>query len=97
MKFANNKAASNSVQRLTRTALLVSLLAVVGCKHLGPKTVAVDRFDYGTAIADAWKQQTLLNIVKLRYMDLPVFMDVASVVSGYSLQTGISVSGTLSS
>jgi len=73
------------------------MLAAAGCAHLGPKTVAVDRFDYGTAIADSWKQQTLLNIIKLRYMDLPVFMDVASVVSGYSMQTGISVNGTLSS
>jgi len=73
------------------------MLAATGCKHLGPGTVAVDRFDYSTAIADSWKQQTLLNIVKLRYMDLPVFIDVASVVSGYSLQTGVSVSGTLSS
>ena len=72
-------------------------LTLASCTHLGPKTVAVDRFDYSTAIADSWKQQTLLNIVKLRYMDLPVFVDVASVVSGYSLQTGISANGTLSS
>ena len=57
----------------------------------------MDRFDYSTAIADSWKQQTLLNIVKLRYMDLPVFVDVASVVSGYSMQTGVNVNGTLSS
>ena len=73
------------------------LLLLTGCTHLGPKTVAVDRFDYSTAIADSWKQQTLLNIVKLRYMDLPVFMDVASIVSGYSMQTGVNVNGTLSS
>jgi len=76
---------------------LLGMLMSTGCTHLGPKTVAVDRFDYGTAIADSWKQQTLLNIVKLRYMDLPVFMDVASIVSGYSMQTGISLNGTLSS
>ena len=75
----------------------VFFLLLTGCTHLGPKTLAVDRFDYSTAIADSWKQQTLLNIVKLRYMDLPVFMDVASIVSGYSMQTGVSVNGTLSS
>lgn len=80
-------------------AVLMPLVLVTagGCTHLGPKTVTVDRFDYGTAIADSWKQQTLLNIVKLRYMDLPVFMDVASVVSGYSVQTGVNINGTLSS
>ena len=77
--------------------LALPLLAATGCSHLGPKTVAVDRFDYSTAVADSWKQQTLLNIVKVRCMDLPVFMDVASIVSGYSMQTGVSVNGTLSS
>ena len=76
---------------------LMGALVLTGCKHLGPKTVAVDRFDYSAAIAESWKHQTLLNIVKLRYLDLPVFVDVSSIVAGYSLQTGVSVGGTLSS
>jgi hypothetical protein len=75
----------------------VAALFAAGCTHMGPGTVAVDRFDYSSAIADSWKQQTLLNIVKLRYMDLPVFVDVASIVAGYSMQTGVSVNGTSSS
>jgi hypothetical protein len=40
-----------SVKSLTLTVLLPSLFALSGFTHLGPKTVAVDRFDYGTPIA----------------------------------------------
>jgi len=77
---------------------LATVVALGSCvPHTGPRTIPVDRFDYSTAVADSWKQQTLLNIVKLRYMDLPVFVDVSSIVSGYSLQTGVSIGGTVSS
>jgi hypothetical protein len=86
-----------SLKQSLLASALVAVLALAGCTSLGPKSVAMDRFDYSTAIADSWKQQTLLNIVKVRYMDLPVFVDVSSIVAGYSMQTGVSVSGTASS
>jgi hypothetical protein len=79
------------------SATLAGALLLAGCAHLGPKTVAVDRFDYSSAIAESWKQQILLNIVKIRYVDLPVFVDVSSIVAGYSLQTGVAVNGVMSS
>jgi len=75
----------------------VLALVLASCTSVGPRTVGVDRFDYSSAIADSWKQQTLLNIVKIRYVDLPVFVDVSSVVAGYSLQTGVTVGGVVSS
>jgi hypothetical protein len=85
------------VRIATPLVLSIATTLLAGCTHIGPKTVVVDRFDYSTSIADSWKQQTLLNIVKLRYMDLPVFVDVSSIVAGYSFQTGVSANGVLSS
>jgi hypothetical protein len=60
--------------------------ALAGCGSFGPHTVPHDRFDYTAAIASSWQEQMLLNIVKLRYGDTPVFLDVASVINQYLLQ-----------
>lgn len=64
---------------------MVVCLLLAGCTSLGPRKIVRDRFDYTTAIASSWKSQMLLNIVKTRYGDAPVFLDVVSVISQYSL------------
>jgi len=62
------------------------LFQMVGCASVGPGTIERDRFDYIVAISESYKRQTLLNLVKTRYVDVPVFMDVDSVISQYAIE-----------
>ena len=68
-------------------ALCLVACMLCGCGGIGPGTVMHDRFDYTETIAQSWKQQMLINMVKLRYGDTPVFLDVASVINQYSIET----------
>ncbi|MBW2172339.1 MAG: hypothetical protein JRF69_10265 [Deltaproteobacteria bacterium] len=66
-------------------ATLSMLVLMHGCTGIGPKTVTRDRFNYIEALSDSWKKQMLLNLVKIRYVDAPVFLEVASVISQYEV------------
>ncbi|HZZ79340.1 MAG TPA: hypothetical protein VFE62_12530 [Gemmataceae bacterium] len=73
--------------------LTLALLTSAGCQHLGPRTIVADRIPYNQAIATPWKEQTLLNVVKLRYMDTPFFIDVPQITSGYQIVGTASANG----
>lgn len=63
----------------------LALLAVAGCATVPPERITTDRMDYGQVVAESWKRQTLLNVVRLHYADVPVFLDVASIINSYSV------------
>jgi hypothetical protein len=75
--------------------LTASLCLLSACHSIGPDTVTRDRSDYSVAMTDSWKQETLLNIVKLRYLDPPIFVDVGQIIAGYSVEAGGSAQGTI--
>jgi len=75
-----------NISRSVAGALLAGCLALSGCASIGPSTVRRDRFDYVVAISDSYKRQTLLNLVKTRYADVPVYMEIDSVINQYAIE-----------
>ena len=73
----------------TLIVIVAACAMLAGCGSLGPKTMDRDQLDYGNSIGENWKNQMLANIVKMRYVDMPVFVDVGAIVSGYSLSTTV--------
>jgi hypothetical protein len=80
-------------------ALAAVILAscTVGCLHprIGPQSLPRDRAAYSVSLSDSWKEETLLNIVKVRYVDPPIFVDVGNIVASYTLSQNASVGGTI--
>ena len=83
------------MKRTAAAGLSLAILALNACTTVGPPGVLLDRFDYAEAISRSWKENMLLNLVKLRYADAPVFLDVSSIVSQYSVQGQLSAGGQI--
>lgn len=71
---------------------LVLVVTLAGCASRGPQTVPGDAFDYSAAINKTRSDQMLLNIVRLRYTEVPNFLTVSSVIAGYTYQGRLGVS-----
>jgi hypothetical protein len=70
---------------------------LTGCLHpkVGPQSLPRDRAAYSLSLSDSWKEETLLNIVKVRYVDPPIFVDVGSIVASYTVSQNASVGGMI--
>ena len=56
----------------------------------GARTVAPSGYSYNSAIAQSIDEQLLLNLVRLRYRDTVVFMDITSVTTQHAYSAGLS-------
>ena len=66
-------------------AAMALALALAGCATVTPQKIPVDRLENAQVVADSWKGQTLLNVVRMRYGDAPMFLDVSSIINSYSM------------
>jgi hypothetical protein len=71
-----------------RWRFLGLVLPLGGCFTIGAGTLRRDQANYATAVTEAAKEQTLLNIVRLRYSDPPSFLSVNQIIAGYTIQGG---------
>ena len=75
-----------SLRRLAVVAALAMWAGACGC--LGPKAVKYTRLRYNEVVRDTNDEQLLVNIVRLRYADSPVFIDLPSITSQFELAGG---------
>jgi hypothetical protein len=65
-------------------SILLFLMVTSGCTRVGPDMMYKNRFDYTTAVGDSWKEQVLLNIVRIRYSDWPTFVAVDQIITAHT-------------
>ncbi len=82
----------------TAHTLLPVLSAVLlgGCATgLGPRAIHSERPDYNQEIARSGDEQMLMNLVRLRYNDTPLFLELGSVVTSYGYDAAFNASGQI--
>ncbi|MDR0590655.1 MAG: hypothetical protein LBG09_02260 [Puniceicoccales bacterium] len=72
----------------------VASLLAGGCASLGPRAVKQTHYEYNTAIAKITDEQVLLNLVRLKYRDMPYFLEVGNVSESRKFTTRIGPSGS---
>ncbi|MEJ2093371.1 MAG: hypothetical protein P8X65_14405, partial [Syntrophobacterales bacterium] len=78
---------------LTLTApLLLLCLILVGCT-IGPRQLKGNRLSYNVSIQKSNNEELLLNLVRLRYMEIPSFMQVSSVTSSFEYSLALQAEG----
>jgi len=75
--------------------IAAAVFVISGCAAQGAKRVPRDRFDYNGAIAQSTREQMLLNIVRSRYLEVPVFLTVSSVLTQYEYDRSVDLTAIL--
>lgn len=86
------------IARRVRPALVAAVAATASataCNLTGPRALRTGRQDYNVAIQQTQNEQLLLNLVRLRYLDTPQFLEVGNVTASYQFEAGAAGSATL--
>ena len=90
MKTGRDRCCDNSRGIVRTLSIILAFVLISACSSIGPRTINRDQLDYGRSIGQNWKNQMLANLVRLRYVDMPIYLDVGQIVAGYTLETQLS-------
>jgi hypothetical protein len=76
-----------------RAALLAALLCASAGGCVGPAAIRSTRLRYNEVVRSTNDEQLLVNIVRLRYADSPVFIDLPTITSQFEAAAGGSYPG----
>ena len=68
---------------------LLGTLSLGACASFGHNTLPTDRFNYNAAITQSRNEQMLTNLVRMRYIEVPEFLAVSSVITNYRYDRGL--------
>ena len=80
---------------MTKLTLLIICIALTGCMSAGPKLVSGSRTDYNVVLRQADDQQMLLNLVRLRYRDQSMFLEVSALNTQFSISNEVNANTEL--
>jgi len=83
----------NKVMTKLTPLLVCALLA--GCVSVGPQLVNGSRTDYNMVLRQADDQQMLLNLVRMRYRDRAMFLELSALNTQFSISSGVNANTEL--
>ena len=86
-----NRYAKLFTQRMVLLAIFVSMVSFDSGCSLGSRSLMHSRLRYNDAVKTTSEQQFLLNIVRLRYIDTPSSLSIASIADQQELTAGVGI------
>jgi hypothetical protein len=94
MRTINHRTSNKASTFLWAVILLQVVLLASGC-HFPSRIVERTHSDYNQAIRQTGAEQLLLNVVRVRYDEMPLFLEISSISTQFSIQQSVGVTGTI--
>lgn len=80
--------------RISKVVLLLGVVFTSACAF-GPGRLRATSIEYNKAVRQTRDQELLLNLVRLKYREMPAFLELVSLSSQFNFTTSASVLGTI--